>query len=235
MIDSNSRKFSGKMMVTFFVAFLLNIIAYAQVSGEIEYGVRYTGMLADTSKITDRTQLSKVIQLENEAKAGLAFDETYCVLRFEGSNSYFKKVPKMELDNHIGNFYIGWGGYLKINNKLYEENGFNKQSYYVDVTVNPNWKLKNEYCTFLGYKCQKAEATINWRGELRKLIAWFTTKIPVSVGPYYSYGLPGLILAMEYKGRFHYARKINLNKDVNIEIPEKKYLITRDEYFNLYD
>lgn len=52
------------------------------------------------------------------------------------------------------------------------------------------WKIENEKKTICGYECQKA--TCKWRG--RDFVAWFTTQIPVSAGPWKFGGLPGLIL-----------------------------------------
>lgn len=53
-----------------------------------------------------------------------------------------------------------------------------------------NWKLINKDTLISGYTCKKA--IINYTG--REWTAWYTTKIPVSFGPYKFNGLPGLIL-----------------------------------------
>ncbi|MEN4760167.1 GLPGLI family protein [Chryseobacterium sp. C39-AII1] len=54
-----------------------------------------------------------------------------------------------------------------------------------------NWKLiKDKATTILGYKANAA--TTEFGG--RKWMAWYTTEIPISDGPYKFYGLPGLIL-----------------------------------------
>lgn len=52
------------------------------------------------------------------------------------------------------------------------------------------WTMLDSTKQVLGYMCQKAEC--NFRG--RHYIAWFTTDIPVSDGPWKLNGLPGLIL-----------------------------------------
>jgi GLPGLI family protein len=52
------------------------------------------------------------------------------------------------------------------------------------------WKLLNESKEIGKFKCQKATTT--FRG--RNYIAWFTTDIPISMGPWKLQGLPGLIL-----------------------------------------
>jgi GLPGLI family protein len=55
------------------------------------------------------------------------------------------------------------------------------------------WQLKNEVKTISGYVCKKAETT--FRG--RKYTVWYTSAIPVSVGPWKLQGLPGAILEAE--------------------------------------
>jgi len=52
------------------------------------------------------------------------------------------------------------------------------------------WKLSDERKELGKFKCQKATAI--FRG--RNYIAWFTTDIPISMGPWKLHGLPGLIL-----------------------------------------
>ncbi|KAA1240372.1 GLPGLI family protein [Aquimarina sp. RZ0] len=70
------------------------------------------------------------------------------------------------------------------------------------------WKLKNEFKTVGDYKCQKA--TTSYRG--RNYVAWFTSDIPVSYGPWKLQGLPGLILeASDSRGQYEFkASKMNL-------------------------
>ncbi len=52
------------------------------------------------------------------------------------------------------------------------------------------WKIVGESKNILGYPCQKAILD----GIDKKIIAWFTTEIPIATGPAEYIGLPGLIL-----------------------------------------
>jgi len=54
----------------------------------------------------------------------------------------------------------------------------------------PEWNLLPDTMTILSYPCQKA--TCHFKG--RDYVAWFTSEIPRSEGPWKLYGLPGLIL-----------------------------------------
>lgn len=55
------------------------------------------------------------------------------------------------------------------------------------------WQISNITDTVSSYSCRKA--ILNFRG--RDYVAWFTTDIPVSDGPWKFAGLPGLILKIE--------------------------------------
>ncbi|MDE5436975.1 GLPGLI family protein [Elizabethkingia meningoseptica] len=55
-----------------------------------------------------------------------------------------------------------------------------------------NWKLSKDSKVIGQMKCQKA--TTSYKG--REWIAWFTTEVPISDGPYIFNGLPGLIVAL---------------------------------------
>lgn len=100
------------------------------------------------------------------------------------------------------------------------------------------WQILNESKNILDYKCIKAVG--EFRG--RKYIAWFTTDISASYGPWKLGGLPGLILeAEDDKGIFKFtARRIILNS--NMELPpqlneyiseKKKTIVPFKEYIEL--
>lgn len=75
---------------------------------------------------------------------------------------------------------------------------------YVEDKIPFNWTILSERKKVLTYNCQKATTT--FRG--RDYIAWFTTEIPISEGPYKFAGLPGLILHIyDTKGEFQYLCK----------------------------
>lgn len=63
---------------------------------------------------------------------------------------------------------------------------------YEDAEV-PEWELTHLRDTIAGYSCHAAETT--FRG--RRWRAWFSTEIPIELGPWKLHGLPGLILGAE--------------------------------------
>lgn len=58
------------------------------------------------------------------------------------------------------------------------------------------WKILDEHKEILGYPCIKATT----EHDDTKVTAWFTSKIPMAIGPDRYGGLPGAILAMEMVG-----------------------------------
>ena len=64
---------------------------------------------------------------------------------------------------------------------------------YTEPKPNFGWEILPETKDILGYKCQKAKG--KFRG--REYIAWFSSEIPRSDGPWKFSGLPGLILAVQ--------------------------------------
>jgi len=72
---------------------------------------------------------------------------------------------------------------------------------YEEPLEKPVWTLLSERKDIQGYLCQKAMAAFKGR----KWTAWYTTKIPISDGPWKLNGLPGLILdAMDSDSLYHF-------------------------------
>ena len=66
--------------------------------------------------------------------------------------------------------------------------------FYYDEPL-PEWELSTDTATIHGVLCQKATTQLGNRGW----IAWFTTEIPISDGPYKFGGLPGLVVQVQDK------------------------------------
>ena len=93
-----------------------------------------------------------------------------------------------------------------------------------------NWQLEEGMDTIATYSCQKA--TLNFRG--RKYIAWFTTDIPTSEGPWKFSGLPGLIVKVEDSDQLFSFKMIGLIQPKHpfpFKISKTDYLkVTRDDW-----
>ena len=72
---------------------------------------------------------------------------------------------------------------------------------YQEATPKMQWKLTTEHKMLLDYDC--TAATCSYRGRNYKV--WFTTKIPLSYGPWKFTGLPGLVMEAETEeGDYHW-------------------------------
>lgn len=106
-------------------------------------------------------------------------------------------------------------------------------AYQYKDTINIKWKLTSDTMRMIGYVCNKA--TANFRG--RNYTAWFTPEIPIPLGPYKFFGLPGLVLKVnDSEGIYNWEcvglTKLNgLNKPITIEKNDKLTETTRLKYF----
>jgi len=97
------------------------------------------------------------------------------------------------------------------------------------------WKLTGDTATIHGYKTQKA--TCDFGG--RSWVAWFSSEIPYSDGPYSFNGLPGLILNV-HDSRNHYVFEfLSIEKpkdEIMIEYLEQRFVeTTKQDYFKALD
>ncbi len=92
------------------------------------------------------------------------------------------------------------------------------------------WKITADTKSILDYNCQKATYT----EDSTTYEAWFTTQIPVSIGPSRFVGLPGAILELSINDgeRTYVATKVDLVGDFGSEItlPGKGKKVTRREF-----
>ncbi|WP_267406830.1 MULTISPECIES: GLPGLI family protein [unclassified Chryseobacterium] len=105
-----------------------------------------------------------------------------------------------------------------------------------------DWKLSKEKKKIDTYNCNKA--TLTYGG--REWIAWYTTEIPISEGPYKFKGLPGMIIQLyDVKNQYNFSLiEVQTNKYYPIfydesfnnykEISRKEYFATRDNLKNNY-
>ena len=93
-----------------------------------------------------------------------------------------------------------------------------------------SWEITNHKKTILGYEAQKA--TTYYGG--RTWVAWFTTEIEFSEGPYKFHGLPGLILEIS-DTRQHYLFEIESIQKTEPSTPinfvQRNYINTQRSKF----
>ena len=112
-----------------------------------------------------------------------------------------------------------------------------------------SWKLSGDTKSILGYNCYKATSTrISTRsmmtmenGEMKRtpvqdtsaIIAWFTTDIPVPVGPEYQGQLPGAVLELDIANGQTVYKALEISAKVTtskIKAPKEGKKVTADEF-----
>lgn len=168
------------VLLTFFII----IDSYSQDNNyKATYEVSYK-----PSKVSDDYKKERMLLFINSSNTIFLSEGRYKIdsLLNHKSNLNFsnfqKNIPKTSFN------YIIEG---KTNSSEFssEEKVF-KDNFQYTEDVRLNWLLKDERKKILNYTCQKA--TTEFGG--RKYIAWFTSKVPISAGPYKFNGLPGLIV-----------------------------------------
>ncbi len=114
---------------------------------------------------------------------------------------------------------------------VHDKIGNKKFSFYDDTKI--DWILSNDKREIAGFTCQKATAFAFGR----QWIAWFTSEIPISDGPYKFRGLPGLIIEVfDDKKYFMFSlvKYSKEDKEIDIRIPKyrnRKIIPTTKEKF----
>ena len=132
-------------------------------------------------------------------------------------------------------------------NYLREQEMMGKEYLIKDKAEPFEWELSEETKKIGNYTAQKASFTkiVDSRQfstgmtemenvkDTIQVTVWFTPEIPVSHGPEYYFGLPGLILEVQNQGRTLICEKIELNpsaEPVVIERPSKGKEMTQAEF-----
>jgi GLPGLI family protein len=170
-------------------------------------------------------------------------------LFYSNNISLFTDNEVMELEKNTNSFSKAFSGfygsiYIDYKNKLSytSMNDLGLGKYCLQDTITKlDWSLTNETKTIEGFLCYKAttiDEVINQKEGFKFTItAWYCPKIPVSIGPLYLNGLPGLILETERRNVVFGAKKIIINAENATEItkPDIRNLKTKDEVKKLID
>lgn len=98
----------------------------------------------------------------------------------------------------------------------------------------PAWKLGTDKKKILEYTCMSAAVTLDGQ----EIVAWFAPEIPVSLGPSFYGGLPGLILAVERNGETAYmATSVDLTPPAegSLEKPDKGNQVSQEEFESIQE
>lgn len=170
------------------------------------------------------------------------------LLYFNADHALYQNGAKPEEANSLANEADGNRVVIKMDvpdNKVYSDLKNNQQTQLNDfmgrkflVATDPpksDWKLTGKQKTILTYPCQQAQRfSTNREGKPDTLTAWFTTSIPVSLGPDGQGGLPGMILELTRDNGNHsvVAESVDLTApdDKLIKKPKDGKKVTKEEY-----
>ncbi len=150
-----------------------------------------------------------------------------------------KKITTEEGFNfyHYAEYFENY--YNWRNNEVHEQRKYKKRSVLIAEWENKQkWKILQETKKIGGYQAQKAitnshniidTASPNYYGNA---VAWFTTELPFHTGPFRYYGLPGLIVKLEFTQRrniIFLLRDIDFDQEVDFEYPDDGIKVSREE------
>ena len=185
------------------------------------------------------------------------------VLAFNSTESFYSEQEKIDvgegggynwmatyMGNNIGKLYKNIQEKVTIN----ETEMMGKFFLITDPIENEKWKMTGETKKIGQYTCYKAtyekEVTErvfsfgsqnqnqnNMKTKTVEVVAWFTPEIPVSTGPSWYQGLPGLILEVNDDKTTILCTKIVLNPDDKSKIkrPKKGKTISNADFVVLQD
>mgnify|MGYP001163826649 FL=1 len=185
------------------------------------------------------------------------------VLAFNSTESFYTEQEKIDvgegggynwmatyMGNNIGKLYKNTQEKVTVN----ETEMMGKFFLITDPIENKKWKMTGESKKIGQYTCYKAtyekEVTErvfsfgsqnqnqnNMETKTVEVVAWFTPEIPVSTGPSWYQGLPGLILEVNDDKTTILCTKIVLNPDEKSKIkrPKKGKIISNSDFVVLQD
>lgn len=230
-----------KYKICFLLAVSFSLIGKGQseLSGTVTYKAYHekTQIKKDKNNSTEKTA---GIEGANELLSNAS--DVYATLNFNSEGSSYRVDNKLKIDGiesiNITHFFAG------ANNLYYH----NRDSLYVlqsNTTLGKTFLIKNELPHWIitketkridGILCLKAYSIIKSDAGNTKpsAIAWFSPSIPVNYGPLQYFGLPGLIIELQFSKMTLIAEKINLNKKkVIIEKPKEAPIVTPEEFMDI--
>lgn len=217
------------------IIFMFTIEAYSQgSSGKVTYEavlLKQKEFNLDTIKYSKKAK--SIIKKLLHNKSLIKY-----TLEFNGYKSLFKQNKQLQIKkNTLLQVFIGKGSfyYDRKNNHLINKKNSYGETFLISYPKT-EWKITNETKKINGYLCGKAITTIVENSRVKQtstIVAWFAYNLPFNFGPKQFLGLPGLVLELDYIGKYKLrATKIELNskEKIKIELPKKGIKLSLEEY-----
>lgn len=210
---------------------------------EVIYNEKIIDNPIDTSGIKPGDY--KLVMFEEMEKIREIVKNINYVLRASQEEAHFTYQEFMENDanaNMMNAILASSADGIFYSNLLENEFYWQVQTYEGDYyridseNKNNGWNITGEKKRIGNYDCYKATKKILLNNRLPiEVIAWFTPEIPFSFGPKGYGGLPGLIVALDERGFYFYAKKIEfLEQNINILKPTKGKQVSPAEFDQLH-
>ncbi|MGE5356109.1 MAG: GLPGLI family protein [Deltaproteobacteria bacterium] len=209
----------------FSIMFLTTFKSYGQsiTQGTITYlqSSNWTKMMTSLDYLT-QNQKDRMMYMSSNRPGW----KQYKILYFNENNSKFE-----DSDEEADNEFRGWSQKKQVyfikndkeKNSIQSVQTLNGKDYLINDHINhPKWKILNNLKEVAGHICMNATAFDTIKKQ--NIEAWFALDIPVSWGPVFYSGLPGLILEIDINNGavILTAEKIENTLDTkNFEIPKK--------------
>jgi len=209
---------------------LLSVFSIVQLHAQVVVGGFYqdeeNNNKTKVLKVEYNESATFISEITNQHKGTLYISDDFSLYKTEFN---FKKIDREEMQAKLENvIFIDSGTnehfseiIVNIKEKILTEYLFEDMSlkeYFAVYEKQPEmkWELLDGEKNIANYKCKKAKTT--FRG--RSYDVWYTSEIPVSVGPWKFNGLPGLILSVKDITSEYYTWEVTSIKH------------SEDEYFN---
>lgn len=239
------QKIALLVLTLFFFIFKAQQVEKIQ-EGEVEYYVVFGSKSNKLKeKISDNIGVSKekISSIVDELFSNNTAKQT---IKFKDNKTLF--IPEIKPETrtrkkfNIAQILLEKGGiyYADLSkNIVYNERTTNDKDIIVKYNISDiKWNITDETTVINGYKVIKATAKYKFEKDkgkqvMRDVVAWFSEDIPIKVSPMNFYGLPGMVVMLEIKGRTFIINSVKEKKvALNYKLNSKK-IISEDEYMDL--
>lgn len=222
----------------FFLLFALIGSAQDYTSGYATYGVEMGALQIDTSKVENNQVKSVIIQQHKKKKRLLNEDIEFFKLTFDSNYSRFETIERLSKDNDPDWKYVLNSDvyvYDFMNGNFQIQKSINGKNYILTKSNDLNWKITEETKRIRGYHTRKAVVEVEREnGIVVKIVAWFTSDLPINLGPLHYNGLPGLIIELQELDKIYYLKNIQSKKLITTKKLSGKS-ISKTEYDELIE
>lgn len=192
------------------------------------------------SQLTLKSQTNAIAKYQYHSFGGFEMETKLIINEDESWYSHYQ--DRREWTNNGINFeyiknYYDW--YLDLGDKKVTMFGERENFPPLQAFETPSmsWDIKPETKTINGYKVQKAtRKSLIENSYLGDVVAWFSVELPFSTGPDGYYGLPGLIIKIEYtkmKSMYTILKEIDLKNYEEIKLKKNIGIkVSPDQFFN---